>query len=462
MNHRIPLLIGCVWGMETAWLFAAAAFITTAAFGTPFPLSDAAAASLGAMLFTALARRFCPRPIQFIGLHMLGFGAVCLHLIYRHQASGLAFFNRYWLVEFLNQPKTLLVWLSLSTAACFLLFFWMSGFRIMTRPKDIWFVRNRFDLGVGIFVSVFLIELLVIVKTGTRLKGLTTHLQIFPFFIFGMLAFTLVRSSGQGQRRFVMGYRGMGAVLSFAAATLLAGTGLTVLFLPQLTRSAEIGVDLIKTAARPLEPVVVSILLFLFGHRRTAAPAPDMPEGSLAPALPALVGGPESLLWQAVGWGFVGLVTVLVLGLLLVVIWRLVRWLFAGQPGHGGASGSGSLFRDLVQWVRRAVSSLIQRVAAWIRGPRTAVQLYTLLIRWGHFSGLPLLTSETPLEYASRLGARFPFLKGHIQLIIDAHSEMVYGPAENSLNGLTAARAALRALRNPVHWPARCKSLFLH
>jgi hypothetical protein len=461
MNKTKYLMVLSVWGMELSWLYACAAFIMMAAFNKSFPLSEGVTASGLAIVLTAFTRFSGWRVIQLIGIQLLGFAVIGLRLIYIYENSIHSFFSPYWLIEFLNQPKTWLQWLFLFMSFLWLLFFWIGGFKIVTHPKNLFFVRNRFDLGVGVFLAILIIELLIIVKSGIHLQGLMTEMLMLPFLIFGMLAFTLIRNSGHGQRYFVTGYRRVGTVLSFAATILLLGTGMVMLFLPHLTRAAEISFDIIKTTTAPLGPVLIKIILFIFGPRKDPFEAEQMPDEPFMPELPALIGGKESLFYHIFGWGLFSIFMLIIVALLLFIAWRLILWLLSIQPHQKKAIGPWNLLTDLVKRLGMVILSIKNKLAAWIKGPQTAVQLYTALVGWGHLSGLTQLACETPLEYGARLGNRFPLMKNEIHLLINTHSNMVYGSHANNLEMLSHARAALRRLRSPTHWPARLKSFFL-
>jgi hypothetical protein len=237
---------------------------------------------------------------------------------------------------------------------------------------------------------------------------------------------------------------------------------MVMLFLPHLTKAAEISYDIIKASAAPLGPVLVKILLFVFGNRKMYSRVGEIPENSSQPEIPVLADGKENLLFTIVGWGLSGIFLLLTVALLLFIIWRLLRWLFSIRPQPNTASGPRDLFADLARLLWMLVLSIRVNLVFWSKGPQTAVRLYTAFVGWGHFSGLTHSTCETPVEYGSRLGNRFPFLKNEIQLVVDTHSEMVYGSHENHPEKLSLARAALRRLRSPINWPARLKSLFLH
>jgi hypothetical protein len=466
MNKSNNLLVLSVWGMELSWLYATATFVMMAAFSKPFPFGEGFAASCLAMVLTYLTQPLGWRRIQRIAVQVIGLAMVCLRLIYVLESPSYSFLGRYWIVEFLSRPKTLLQWLFFLVALLWLIFFWVGGFKIAKQPKNFGFVRNRFDLGVGVFLTIFLIELIIIVKTGIHLEGLMTEMLMLSFFIFGLLAFTFIRNSGHGLRHFVSGYRSVGTVLSFTGTILFIGTGAVMLFLPHLTRAAQTSFDLIKAAAAPLGPVIIKIILFIFRPRRDPSIVSDpssaeqMQDAHLIPELGVLTDGRDSLLFQIVGWGLFSIFVVLLSALIAYLVWRLIQWLFSKQPQQKVT------FRpwrtDLIHRLWMFILSSIKKLVAWTIGPQTALQLYKALLSWGHFSGMTHSPCETPLEYGNRLGDRFPLLQNEIHQVIEVHSKLVYGSHATSLEMISPAQSALRKLRSPTNWPSRIKSLIRH
>jgi hypothetical protein len=308
-------------------------------------------------------------------------------------------------------------------------------------------------------MAILLIELLIIVKAGLHVQGVITDVLIFPFLIFSMMAFALIRSSAMVQRHFVMGYRGVGTVLIFAAMILLPGSAIVMLFLPHLTKAAEVSFHMIQTVAHPLGPVLAKVLLFIFGYRKINLGLQETNGQSAPPEIPVLPDAEESLLFNILGWGLMAVFLLLAAGLLLFVVRQLLVWLFKKQPRQGTPPNAWGLFLEMVRSLWRGIARIRAKLSGWITGPQTAVQLFTALSRWGRFSGLPRGNCETPLEYGSRLETRFPHLKNDIQRVIHTHSEVVYGSDENKKETLLMARTALRRLCTPTNWPTRIRSL---
>ena len=90
----------------------------------------------------------------------------------------------------------------------------------------------------------------------------------------------------------------------------------------------------------------------------------------------------------------------------------------------------------------------------------SAAAAYAGLLGWGRRSGLTAAASETPVEYGTRLGQRFPRLKTEIELIIESFNRELYGQMPTDQTALTGIRSARNRMRNPRHWPSRMRTWF--
>ncbi len=82
---------------------------------------------------------------------------------------------------------------------------------------------------------------------------------------------------------------------------------------------------------------------------------------------------------------------------------------------------------------------------------------FAAMHRWGRRSGLTLMPSETPTEYAKRLKHNFPQLHDEIGLIVEAFNREYYGQMKTSDNVLFKIKAARRRMNHIKHWPGRFK-----
>jgi hypothetical protein len=286
---------------------------------------------------------------------------------------------------------------------------------------------------------------------------------LFPFFLFSLLAIGMARNRSMAQRDFLSGYQGIGIFLSFTVVVLVFGAGLVLLFLPYLTIAAEFGYGILKTTARPLGPILVSILRFLFMHGvRRPETRPQSGGGDEVD----IVASTETSWWMELlekifGWGFTGLAVLIGIIVCCLGAWYLLQWLFSRTSR---SERRPIQWNQIFLWVSRLRAGVVvfwQKLAARLKGFKDAAQLYAALLRWGRHSGLPRFLSETPAEYGGRLKGQFPPLGRNIGVIVDAYNKQVYGEMVLAESELTAAKRSWRSLRSPYYWPSRFKSWFL-
>jgi hypothetical protein len=301
------------------------------------------------------------------------------------------------------------------------------------------------------------------VKAGIRISDPTSQLLFLPFFIFSLLAIGWIQNETTAQRDFLPGYRGIGMILSFTMLVILLGAGLVLFCLPYLTLAAAKGYGIIKTAAIPFGPILISILRFIFAR---GVIRPENPSPPATGGIGNLTSPVESSWWmnlfeKILTWLFGGLIGLIILVVTGLALFFLFRWLLSrtriSQKRH-------STRYSILLWVERLrllLLSWLQRIRNGVKCYKGAVHVYTALLTWGRRSGLPHFLSETPMEYGLRLKARFPSLKGEIELIIEAFHQEVYGEIILDERQLALTRFAWRRLRSPIYWPSRLKTWFL-
>jgi hypothetical protein len=113
---------------------------------------------------------------------------------------------------------------------------------------------------------------------------------------------------------------------------------------------------------------------------------------------------------------------------------------------------------NVIQWFLSVVYSLKARVSGLTASVRDARKGYACLVQWGKKSGLSCLPGETSLEYARRLGQRFPRIEKEITTIVHAFHLEIYGerPLETQMH--KKLTQALKTIHSPSLWPMRIKS----
>jgi hypothetical protein len=457
------LLFLAMVGMELSWRYAWATFLTTSILHQPFPFLEAIATFVLAAAITLLSKGKGWRVVYIAGIQVFGFVLAALRMVYVLNSWSHAIVSQTWLIEFFNTPRSPLEWLTLILVLFLLLMFWAGGVTFARRSTAYSTLCTRFDLGIAAFGLLFLTKFLVLYKGGIKIEDPISQLLFFPFFIFSLLAIGLVRNQTTAQRDFLPGYRGIGVILSFTVVVVLFGTGLVLFFLPYLTLAAETGYGILKTAAKPLGPVLVSILRFIFMH---GAIRPEMPSPPTKGGVGDLASPGESSWWtelfeKILVWIFGSLLGVILIIVCCVALFYLFRWLLSKTSVHQNRQG---LWHSIFSWMdglRVFLVSWWRRVALRAKGYKGAVRLYAALLRWGRHSGFPHFLSETPREYGLRLKNRFPSLKKEIESIIEAFNQEVYAETTLSEKQLSQVRFALRRLQSPIHWPSRLKTWFL-
>ena len=460
---RENLIYAAGMGMELSWLYAWATFSLTFVPNRPFPLPEAIGTFVLAATLTFLSIGRGLRVFQILGLQLLGLLLAGSRIIYLYTDRSHPYFSRDWVLDFFNKSRDPAEWLILIFVLFWILCFWFGGVTLARRSTAYRAHCVRFDLGAVAFLALLLLKFLILFKEGPNLQDPFTDFLFIPFFIFGLTAIGLSRNQSDVQRGFLSGYQGMGVILSFTMVVLLFGTGLVLLFLPYMTLAAEMGYVVIKEAAQPLEPILVSILRFMFMRGRMQRETPpgtsNEPEINFTPSVE------ESSWWMELlskigGWGLAGLLGLIGLIALGLALWYLIKWLFSRTSQDKRREG---FWRLILLWaasIWAILTFLMEKMRSRRNGPHLAVHLYKALLGWGKHSGLPHIISETPTEYGRRLSHRFPDVKKEAGLITEAFNRYVYGHTAPDAQQLDRAGIAWRKMRSPLHWPLRLKSWF--
>ncbi len=460
-SQRRDLLFLAGAGMELSWLYAWATFIMVSILHRPFPLPEAIGTFALATVLTLVVLGRGWWVILILGLQVFGFLLATSRIVHVFFYGSHPFFGQWWLLECFRQPKDPLEWFILVIILFFALLFWVGGLSLARRSAAYLPVCTRFDLGVAAFFCLLLTKFLLLVRGGIDIQDPTTELLLLPFFVFSLLAMGMARNRSSAQRDFLSGYQGIGVIVSFTVVVLAFGAGLVLLFLPYLSLAADMGYGVLKSAAAPLGPILVSIIRFLFIHSRsrpgTASPSSSSDEAEFVSSI-------ESSWWtellKVFSWGFLGLGVLIALILCGLGMWYLFRWLFSRTTKSRKTQIQWSLISLWAALLWSALLHFWDKIVRRVKGYRSAVQLYSALLNWGRHSGLPHFLSETPTEYGVRLRHQFPTLNREIGLIAETFNKEVYGEILLDQQQFTMAKLAWRRLRSPIHWPSRFKSWF--
>lgn len=448
-------------GMTFLWLIAWASFTAAPLLGRPFPLSSALLTFTAAAAVAGWSHRRRWRNYQVLALQLVGLAICCLHTLHSSLDPITGVLGTSWLAGLGHRLQDIVGAMTAVLVVGWAVAFWVSGVRLVRRPLSYLVVCNRFDLGLTAFFTLLLVQMMLVVRGGVRIAAPPASLLAYAFFLFGLSAIGLARHRGTAEKRFVPGLRGIFVLLVFAGG--IAGTAvlLAAVAPPFLAPLAEDGYELLQTAARPLGPILVRILRFIFNRDFQH---PDRPAGTFenrAPDwLPEEGGGWWIWLARLIARGFLAALLAALAVLAMYLLWRAARWLLEKDAGPQ---------RPRRQWNRWI--EVLLRLWAWLRNCGAALfsapagnpdigRLFVALQSWGRRCGLKREAQQTPREYAEFLTRRFPREAPDIDAIVTAFQRQVYGELRLAPGEIEAARSAWRRLRSPMLWPSRLRALF--
>ena len=450
-------------GMVLSCFDACTSFVLACISQKPVPLPEAAVILLGAGIITAIHNRRAWRRIYVTILHLTGFLLSCLWLCHGYYRLEFPFPALNRVLQFFLLERAATDWLTLIFILLCAGTLWLCGARLWIKPADRTTLSHRFDLGLAFLLFLLLIKLLIVVKGGLIPMEHSSTGSLPVFMILGLFSMGLVRMKGTSRAGSGAYFRGAGIILGFTLIAFMAGGGLFILFLPGLQTFADTGRDLFGTVIRPVERILIVLCRVFFesGVRRQFGKAQG------GNALPVINRSGET------GFGIfhyllAGFTMAMLLGMAGFIIYRLFKWLlskikrlFSKVPEEKDNKGPWEFFLLLLCSAINFFGAVRVKIFHNPDAPCMAEKFYRRLLRWGRFSGLRHVVTETPKEYGIRLENRFPGVKKEIRYIIHMHDKAVYGCIFPDSRQISRARLALRKIHNPFLWFARIK-FFLH
>lgn len=459
-GERRSLLILIQGGMELSWLNACITFVVSALVDRvlPFPCALACFAAAAIVGHLSLGRGW--RNYRVLLAQAVCLGGALLTAVYALYYSSHNIFSSEWIRLAFYGPHSGREWAEMVLLWLSVLVCWAGGTFLARRPMTYYAVCSRFDIGLAVFFTLFLIELVVAAKGGSRISGASSFYSLFSFLLLGLIGVGMAKVRPSGSRDFLPGYAIVGIIASFAATVLLIAGSVTLFFLPILQKTAEVGYAVAGTGARFVAPFVVGILRFLFGPRNMR-PDPPSPSAKGAAALDHMFA--PTTWWGRViedimRWGMKGLAVFMLLFAAGLLIFFLVRWLAARS-----AKGEGPLKRKgnrMMWWFRfkLLLIALATGIARFLAGCASAADFYRALQSWGRRSGIPARLTDTPTEFGTHLSSCHPMLTPNIERIVGAFNRQTYGNTCITGIELVEARSSLRSLRSPRHWTRRLRT----
>jgi hypothetical protein len=164
--------------------------------------------------------------------------------------------------------------------------------------------------------------------------------------------------------------------------------------------------------------------------------------------------------FKIVGVTLAVLIGLAILFVLAFLIYRLILWLLKKDQN---AVKPMSPIKGIQHFLKACQVFLLRfwkKIMALVQGPDSAAMIYSRMLRWGRFSGLTPIPSDTPSEYGFRLMQSFPRLKCEIRMIVEAFNLEIYGRTATDRQSLARLASAYRSMRRLKHLWSRLKTWF--
>ena len=309
---------------------------------------------------------------------------------------------------------------------------WWFGQRMASLPKEFATTLREFQLGL-----IFLLILLFIAY-GTGTQASHTILIVTVFFATALLSLSTAHAQENTQSAAL--YRGnwLGILLMSISGIVLLGLAIGSVITPDLLR-------LVVSGLAWLWGQIIRGIIFIM----SLLPQPDViPEEALpgAGAMPAqepdyskLLVIPE-IVRKGLRFGW----SVLMIGILLVFLWRIAEQVFGWLRARFGSAANAE-YESLSGAFWADIQSLCKRILGWIlkirkwptllRRQRRAEpkeitsirQLYQQLLHWAAKSGFPKPGFQTAYEYLGILQAKMPAYRETLQYVTNNYVRARYG-----------------------------------
>jgi hypothetical protein len=460
MTPNRPILLLTQAAAEVSWLYASIAFVTLSLIGRNVPFAYGLAVFAFAALITHLSIGRWLRNVFILIIQIAAFAAATLMTVHGMDYPAFPLFSFDWIVQGFQGSHPQRYWLELILLGISALLYWIGGAFLSVRKMVYGSVCSRFDIGLAAFFALFLIQMVAEVKGGGRVDSNQGPYSLFSFLLFGLLSIGIARSTRVGSRSYLPGYGVFGILISFSAAVVLCVGSVILFFLPALQKAAVVGYSAIARGSGFLGSIILPILRFVLGPRGVR-PDPPTPAADISrfQYLPPMTWYGR-LIEDIMIWGSKGIMALMLLLAVGVIVFFIAKWLLGRSPQTTGPKRMG-MRQNILSRLWLALRLLRRDMLLRMKGYKSAGDLYRALKTWGKRSGLALRPTETPLEFANRLGYFHPLLKGRIDLIVDAFNRETYGMGGIGEPELSHGRSSLRSLSHPRHWLRRLKTLLM-
>ena len=330
---------------------------------------------------------------------------------------------------------------------------WWFGQRMAYQPVNFASALREFQFGLIVLL------ILLFIAYGMEIHLAHTIVVITAFFIAALLSLSIAHAQENKQSAEL--YRGnwLGILLMSISAIVLLGLAVAAVITPDLLRLVVAGLTW-------LWGLIVKGITFI----ASLFPEPNViPEEGLQDGAPMVVREPDYskffVLPEVVRKGLRFGWSVLMIGFLLVFLWRVSEQIFTWLRTKFGVTGnaeyeslSGAFWADIQSLFQR-IFHLILKILKWpalLRKQKrvepkeiTSIrQLYQQLLRWAAKAGLPKPGFQTAYEYLGVLQEKMPAYRDTLQYVTREYISARYGHVTPSVEELDQLKQSWHRLKH--------------
>jgi len=444
LNWRQSIIYVTIMGMEGCWLYALLVLLNN-------KVADGRLSILGFLLLYPVAFGF-NKLLRWLGWHrffrdtanILAWGAGMLLMVKAQLFSSLALTDPAWLLAipraianifYAFEPELLIL---VGSAVL-----WWLGRRLAHVRTDFTSSVSEFQFGLFILIILFFVISLLEVSSANLIP------VTLAFFLSALLGMSIAHAQ-EGASWLTGLYQGHWSGLLLVSISLILILGLLVGSV--ITQDL---LQLILVALKWVWGLITQAIAFLISLLPEPSP-PEIPPEMLTPA-PMPIEEPEwhkfFIMPEAVRSGLRLGWTIMVIGLMLVFLWRISSQIFgwlrnklANTAGAEVEPLKGAFIADLLGLLKRILARLLglRQLLRWQRRPPppeiTSIrQIYRQLLRWAANRGWPRPVFQTPNEYLRTLEGLLPEAGNSLRFVTQHYISARYGmssPSDEELHQL--------------------------
>jgi len=330
---------------------------------------------------------------------------------------------------------------------------WRSAYGLINKKLSKERAIIRFDLGLAFFLLLLLVKGIFVYKGAALPADNSTAGGFLLFIITGLFYLGFTGMNQEGNKRYSNYAKSAFVISGFIFFIIFFVSAVFSFFSPELKQAAETVSALAGRASVPAENTFLFFIRFFMNspYRRNII-TEGMSDGTPSVSVPAEASGSFN---ETVFYIFAGLLILFFImaaaSVLFLIFKKLIAWLLEKPLDRTGGRSFASGCKEILSLIADILTGFIEKMISVISGRikiNPAKRYYRKLLLWGKLKGQRHYASETPREYALRLGRKFPRFKNEIWYIVNLHDEFVYGNILPEKDQVIKGRHSLRRLNS--------------